>query len=82
MSDLLARLTSRKFLLAAAACVYVVVQIAGGSVTVNDGLDSIVKIVIGYMASEGLADAAGRFKPSSETDPAPKPAAPAVPATN
>lgn len=78
MSDLVERLTSRKFLLAVAACVYIGVQIAAGSITTNDGLDAIWKIVIGYMAAEGAADAAGRLKPAIPTDPPPQPPAPAV----
>jgi len=82
MSDIVDRLTSRKFLLTIAACVYIGIQIAGGTISVADGMDSIWKIVVGYMAAEGAADAAGRLKPSIAQDPAPKPEPPAVPATN
>ena len=82
MSDLVDRLTSRKFLLTVAACVYIVVQIAGGTITTNEGLDAIWKIIVGYMTAEGAADAAGRLKPSIAQDPAPKPEPPLVPATN
>lgn len=82
MSDVIDRLSSRKFLLTIAACVYVGVQIAGGAITVNEGMDTIWKIIVGYMAAEGAADAAGRLKPSMPTDPAPKPEEPLVPATN
>lgn len=82
MSDLIDRLTSRKFLLCIAGCVYIGVQIAAGSISVSDGLDTIWKLIVGYMAAEGAADAAGRLKPSLPTDPAPQPEPPAVPATN
>jgi len=82
MSDIIDRLSSRKFLLTIAACIYIGVQIAGGTITVAEGMDSIWKIVVGYMAAEGAADAAGRLKPSMPTDPAPKPEEPLVPATN
>ena len=82
MSDLIDRLSSRKFLLTIAACIYIGIQIAGGTITVAEGMDSIWKIVVGYMAAEGAADAAGRLKPNSETDPAPKPEPPLEPATN
>lgn len=82
MDDIVARLSSRKFLLTIATCIYIGIQIAGGSITVNEGLDAIWKVVVGYMAAEGAADAAGRLKPSLPTDPAPLPEPPAVPATN
>jgi hypothetical protein len=82
MTDIVDRLTSRKFLLAAAACVYIVVQIAAGTISVADGMDSIWKIVVGYMAAEGAADAAGRLKPTMPMDPAPQPKPPLKPATN
>lgn len=82
MDDIIARLSSRKFLLAVAACAYIIVQVAGGTISTNEGLDSLWKIIVGYMAAEGAADAAGRLKPSMPTDPAPQPEPPAVPATN
>lgn len=82
MSDIVDRLSSRKFLLTVATCIYIGIQIAAGSISVNEGLDAIWKVVVGYMAAEGAADAAGRLKPSMPTDPAPKPEEPLVPATN
>ena len=75
MSDLVDRLTSRKFLLALAAVIYTVIQVSGGAMTANDGMTHIQIIIAAFMASEGLADAAGRLKPSIPTDPAPTPAA-------
>ena len=80
MQDFLYRLTSRKFLLALAACVYIAVQVAGGAVTAADGFDAIWKIVVGYIAGEGAADFADRLKPS--VPPAPAPVEPVAPTPN
>lgn len=80
MSDILDRLTSRKFLLTIATCVYIGVQAAAGTITTTEAIDGIWKIVVGYMVAEGAADAAGRLKPSLPTDPAPKPPEEPVPA--
>jgi hypothetical protein len=82
VSDIVDRLTSRKFLLTVASCVYIGVQIAAGTISVSEGMDSIWKIIAAYMVAEGAADAAGRLKPSMPTDPAPQPEPPLKPATN
>ena len=71
MSDLLDRLTSRKFLLAVAGILYVLVQVGAGSVTPDAGLETIKFIITAYLGAEGLADAAGRLKPNVPVDPAP-----------
>lgn len=57
----MARFTSRKFLLAAAAVVYVIVQTAGGALGVSDAVDAIWKIVAAYVAAEGAADTASSY---------------------
>lgn len=61
MNDLAQRLTSRKFLLALAACVYVLIQAAGGTITAQQAVDGLEKVVGAYLAAEGLADVASRY---------------------
>lgn len=82
LSDLLDRLTSRKFLLCIAGILYTLVQVGAGSITPQQGMESIQILIGAYVAAEGIADAAGRLKPSMPTDPAPQPEPPAEPATN
>lgn len=57
----LGRLTSRKFLLAIAGVVYVAAQANAGVITAAEATDAIRTIVLGYLAAEGIADAADRY---------------------
>ena len=56
MQNLKTKLTSRKFLIAAAGVVSGIVLIANGSVT--EGVTSIIASVVAYLAAEGLVDMA------------------------
>lgn len=57
----MSRLTSRKFLLAAAAVLYFAAHIVGGAVPVAEGMDRIRDVVVAYLAVEGAGDAAARI---------------------
>lgn len=52
IDDLKARLSSRKFWVAVAGAVYF---------GLSGDLESVKMVVLGYLAAEGVADAAGRF---------------------
>ncbi len=54
MKTLKTKLTSRKFLVAAAGIVSGVLLIANGNV--NEGVAAVVTSVLGYLATEGLID--------------------------
>jgi len=79
LSDIVDRLTSRKFLLTAAGILYTLVQVGAGSITPQEALNAIQVLIGAFLAAEGVADAAGRLKPSVPTDPAPEPKPAAVP---
>lgn len=55
------RLTSRKFLLAVAGILFTLVQMGGGAVSSADGLETIKVIILGFLAAEGIGDAAARL---------------------
>jgi len=61
MTALLQRLTSRKFLLAVLAALYVVGQAAGGAIATAEAVDALYKIVLGYLTAEGAVDVAARI---------------------
>lgn len=54
MKTLKTKLSSRKFLVAAAGIVSGIVLIASGNV--NEGVTAIVASALGYLAAEGLID--------------------------
>ena len=56
MTNLKSKLTSRKFLIAAAGVVSGIVLIANGNTT--EGVTSIIASVVAYLAAEGLVDMA------------------------
>ena len=56
MKTLKTKLTSRKFIIAAAGVVSGIVLIASGNVT--EGVTSIIASVVAYLAAEGLVDMA------------------------
>lgn len=61
LTEALGRIRSRKFLLAIAGIVYVIAQVNAGTLTAAEGTDAIRTIVLGYLAAEGIGDAAGRY---------------------
>jgi len=73
LSDLVDRLTSRKLLLTVAGILYTLVQVGAGAITPQEALNAIQVLIGAFLAAEGVADAAGRLKPSVPTDPAPEP---------
>ena len=62
MKTLKTKLTSRKFIIAAAGVVSGIVLIASGNVT--EGVTSIIASVVAYLAAEGLVDMAAVKKQS------------------
>ena len=61
MTALRARLSSRKFLLAAAAAVYAIVLAQLGAITPDQALDAVKTAVLAYLATEGTADVVARI---------------------
>lgn len=66
MTNLKSKLTSRKFLIAAAGVVSGIVLLANGNVT--EGVTSIIASVVAYLAAEGLVDMAAVKKTVSQAE--------------
>ena len=66
MTNLKTKLTSRKFLIAAAGVISGVVLLANGNVT--EGVTSIIASVVAYLAAEGLVDMAAVKKTVSQAE--------------
>lgn len=66
MQNLKTKLTSRKFLIAAAGVVSGIVLIANGNVT--EGVTSIIASVVAYLAAEGLVDMAAVKKTVAQAE--------------
>lgn len=60
MNDLVARFTSRKFLLALAAAVFAVIQLQAGSITSAEALAAITAVFSVFIGAEGYADGKAR----------------------
>lgn len=61
LRDFLARLTSRKFLLALAGIIGNVLLAASGSLDWPMAMDNIKNIILGYLLIEGAGDALGKY---------------------
>ncbi len=60
MNDVLRRLTSRKFLMAALTALVAMLQAGAGNITPNEAMNAVVAVVVAFTAAEGLADALER----------------------
>jgi hypothetical protein len=69
MKDLVARLTSRKFLIAVASVIGVLAAANTGQVDNGDALVAIIAVVLGYLGVQGFAD----YKAVSVNEPPPLP---------
>jgi len=79
MTDLFARLGSRKFLLAAALAAFAVAQAWLGAISPKDALDAVQLAVLAFIGAEGAADIVSRIAVVKATPAAaPVPAAAAV----
>jgi len=66
MTNLKTKLTSRKFLIAAAGVISGVVLLANGNVT--EGVTSVIASVVAYLAAEGLVDMAAVKKTAEKAE--------------
>ena len=66
MQNLKTKLTSRKFLIAAAGVISGIVLLVNGNVT--EGVTSIIASVVAYLAAEGLVDMAAVKKTVAQAE--------------
>lgn len=62
MTDLKARLTSRKFLMALGVIAFAFLGYATGQMTFDAAITTAKEAAFAYVASEGFGDALSRFK--------------------
>ena len=60
MNDLVARYTSRKFLLTLAAAIFAIIQLQAGAITPQEAMAAIGAVVSVFVGIEGVGDAAAR----------------------
>jgi uncharacterized membrane protein len=58
--EIIARFTSRKFLLAVFGVIVILLQAAGASIS-EDQRTAIIQLIMAFTVAEGVADAVGRY---------------------